>query len=172
MALTCRPCFRFLDSFSLGAQFCCRDNSTWLISLFGFSHCCAAYNLKPEGSGPHIWNRWHHSDQFYEGSLYVRPAQVALQWLDTCPWCPLIWHKPFPVPLIKLGFLTWLTIGGVPWRDSVAHWQRHSLIQHSGSISPMSRANRCKSVRNSSAVSSGQRQRVVKYLKASNESVP
>ena len=33
VALTSHPWFQFLESFSWGAQFCCRDNSTWLISL-------------------------------------------------------------------------------------------------------------------------------------------
>ena len=46
------------------------------------------------------------------------------------------------------------------------------FIQHSGGISPSSRTNRCKSVRNSSTVSSGRRRHVVNCSKATNESVP
>ena len=46
------------------------------------------------------------------------------------------------------------------------------FIQHSGGVSPTSRANRCKFGRNSSAVYSGRRRRVVNCSNATNESVP
>ena len=45
------------------------------------------------------------------------------------------------------------------------------FIQHSGSISPTNRASCYKFVRNSSTVSSGQRQCVVNWSKATNKSV-
>ena len=49
---------------------------------------------------------------------------------------------------------------------------RALFIQNPGCVSPTSHANRCNSVRNSSAVSSGRRRHVVNCLKATNESVP
>ena len=170
VVLTSHPCFHFTDSFSLGAQFCCRDNSAWLVSLWFLTllHCIQSLarwfrppHLKQVTSlWPVLW-RFRVCEAWSGRTAVARCSSLVSMNIAQALSSISLKVKVSNLVDDQRSPLTWL---GSPLTKAL-------FIQHSGGISSTSRTNRCKSVRNSLTVS-GWKRRVVNCSNATNESVP